>query len=437
MRFSIPVLASLVVSALATTLPPADRSTEVVERAGDKYVFAHFIVGIVQTYVQSDWEADMNLAKSIGIDGFALNIGKDSYNDQQLGFAYAAAANVGFKVFISFDFAYWGGGDISTMVTYMQTYATQPAQFMYNGAAFVSSFVGDGFAYRQLESSSGIKLFACPNWQPGSLINNANADCGMSWNAAWPNINNQPDDNNITTSLDQEYINDLGGKPYMMPVSPWFSTHYGPDTYSKNWIFYSDWLYQTRWDEALQLAPQFVEILTWNDFGESHYIGPLHGDNSPVYAGGPTGASRWVNEMPHDAWRDVAQVYISAFKAGASTPTVTTDELVYYYRPSPKAAICSDTIASQPNGFQDDDDMVFVIAMLTSAGTVTITSGSNAPVQFQLDAGIHTVAAPMGLGTQTFALSSSTANFNGNGGLEISDQCTVYNFNAYVGKVSA
>jgi glucan endo-1,3-alpha-glucosidase len=111
--------------------------------------------------------------------------GKDSYNQQQLGFAYAAAANLGFKVFISFDFAYWTAGgkkrtqprcfsstersflvDTSTMTTYMQTYATQSGQFMYNNAAFVSSFVGDGYPYRTLESQSGIKLFACPNWQP-------------------------------------------------------------------------------------------------------------------------------------------------------------------------------------------------------------------------------------------------------------------------------
>ncbi|KAJ7866176.1 glycoside hydrolase family 71 protein [Mycena leptocephala] len=406
MRFSLTVLASLVLSALGTPLPSPVRSTELVERAGQKYVFAHFILGVVQTYVQSDWEADMTLAKSIGIDAFALDIGKDSYNQQQLGFAYAAAANVGFKVFISFDFAYWTAGDTSTMTTYMQTYATQPGQFMYNNAAFVSSFVGDGYPYRTLESQSGIKLFACPNWQPGSFINNV-----------------------------KKYMTDLGGKPYMMPVSPWFSTHYGGDTYNKNWIFYSDWLYQSRWEEALQLQPQFVEILTWNDFGESHYIGPLHGDNSSVYAGGPTGASRWVDGMPHDAWRDVAQVYISAFKAGASTPT--TDELVYYYRPTPKGATCSDTVAGQPTGFDFDADSVFVIAMLKSAGTVTITSGSNAPVKFQLAAGIHTIAAPMGLGTQTFALSSSTASFGGKGGLQITNQCTVYNFNAYVGKVTA
>jgi glucan endo-1,3-alpha-glucosidase len=77
----------------------------------------YIYVGIVASYVQSGWEADMNLAKSIGIDAFALDIGKprgiaqastklnhlpysgkDSYNDQQLGFAYAAAANLDFKV---------------------------------------------------------------------------------------------------------------------------------------------------------------------------------------------------------------------------------------------------------------------------------------------------------------------------------------------------
>ena len=36
---------------------------------------------------------------------------------------------------------------------------------------------------------------------------------------------------------------------------------------------------------------RFVEIISWNDFGESHYVGPLsslHTDD---------GASKWVNDM--------------------------------------------------------------------------------------------------------------------------------------------
>jgi glucan endo-1,3-alpha-glucosidase len=94
--------------------------------------------------------------------------------------------------------------------------------------------------------------------------------------------------------------------------------------------------------------------------------------------------------MPHDGWRDIAAVYIDAYKAGSSSPDVTvsnsvypieshlltlplqTDELVYYYRPSPKDAACTDP-TGKPTGYQYDDDSVFVTAMLTSAGTVTIT----------------------------------------------------------------
>ena len=40
----------------------------------------------------------MRLAASIGIDAFALNIGKDKYNDDQLDYAYAAAEATNFKV---------------------------------------------------------------------------------------------------------------------------------------------------------------------------------------------------------------------------------------------------------------------------------------------------------------------------------------------------
>ena len=73
------------------------------ESTNGKLVFAHFMVGIVSTYAINDWVYDMTLASSYGIDGFALNIGKDDYTDAQLSLAYDAAKGLGFKVFISFD----------------------------------------------------------------------------------------------------------------------------------------------------------------------------------------------------------------------------------------------------------------------------------------------------------------------------------------------
>lgn len=68
-----------------------------------KLVFAHFMVGVVSTYTYTNWKYDITLAKSYGIDGFALNIGKDSYTEAQLDLAYRAGKDTGFKMFISFD----------------------------------------------------------------------------------------------------------------------------------------------------------------------------------------------------------------------------------------------------------------------------------------------------------------------------------------------
>lgn len=83
----------------------------------------------------------------------------------------------------------------------------------------------------------------------------------------------------------------------MANVSPWFFTHYAPDSFNKNWIYRSDTLFIDRWNEILNLQPQLVELATWNDFGESHYIGPLHPEMPSVYApnGEPTGAIEWVS----------------------------------------------------------------------------------------------------------------------------------------------
>jgi hypothetical protein len=71
------------------------------------------------------------------------------------------------------------------------------------------------------------------------------------------------------------------------------------------------------------LKPQYLEIVTWNDYGESHYIGRLqspHGDD---------GSSKWVYGFPHDAFLDMAVPFIAAFKAGATDPApyITDDKM--------------------------------------------------------------------------------------------------------------
>lgn len=62
-------------------------------------------------------------------------------------------------------------------------------------------------------------------------------------------------------------------------------------TYALQFIYYSgSQLYSTRWEKIIAERDMFdaVEIVTWNDFGESHYIGPIHGaqPNSQAWVDG-------------------------------------------------------------------------------------------------------------------------------------------------------
>lgn len=51
---------------------------------GTKAVFAHHMVGFTAPYTSADWMEDITLAHAAGIDGFALNIGSDSWQVTQV-----------------------------------------------------------------------------------------------------------------------------------------------------------------------------------------------------------------------------------------------------------------------------------------------------------------------------------------------------------------
>ena len=66
----------------AVSAAPTKRDT------GTKAVFAHHMVGFTAPYTAADWMEDITLAHAAGIDGFALNIGTDSFQSGQVATAY-------------------------------------------------------------------------------------------------------------------------------------------------------------------------------------------------------------------------------------------------------------------------------------------------------------------------------------------------------------
>ena len=103
----------------------------------------------------------------------------------------------------------------------------------------------------------------------------------------------------MDTYSDASYMDALDGKPYMMPVSPWFFTNM--PGYNKNWLWGGGNLWYERWAQVLFKQPEYVQIISWNDYGESHYIGPLDDRQYTAFQTGKAPCN-YVKDLDHTAW---------------------------------------------------------------------------------------------------------------------------------------
>jgi hypothetical protein len=139
---------------------------------------------------------------------------------------------------------------------------------------------------------------------------------------------------------------------------------------AENWIYQSDsWQYAIRWEQIIAMRDKtdFVEQVTWNgacrpkrtwsrhllgsadlpsssldrptDYGESHYIGPIAGDQPNSEA--------WVNGFDHSAFLAVNKYYSAAFKTG-KYPTISCDVVYLMARPHDNRAVGTNDPAGPP-----------------------------------------------------------------------------------------
>lgn len=171
--------------------------------------------------------------------------------------------------------------DAATLLNYITTYASHPNQMIYNGRVFASTFSGESCQFGQGSVQSGwstqfLQQLSGENavyFVPSFFVDtsefhsfdgvidgmfnvrvmNRHSVCYsdilslLQWNSAWPTQLTASSVPNYTdpaldqlapyvgaTTSDEEYINALQGRSYMAAVSPWFFTHYGPQSYNKN-----------------------------------------------------------------------------------------------------------------------------------------------------------------------------------------------------------
>ncbi|KAF8452960.1 glycoside hydrolase [Terfezia claveryi] len=405
--------------------------------AADRAVFAHFMHGLTASYNPDLWRKDISLAKESGIDGFALNIGPtDSWTEKQLDSAYDAADQLGFKLLISFDQACCGDWNVNEVSRIINKYKVRRSYYKVGDKPFVSTFEGTNFIDKWANVRSDTKgIFLVPDWAslgPDGFKNHVGlVDGAFAWDA-WSITTEQK-----TTAEDTAWRNALGGKPYMMAVSPWFYTNL--PQWNKNWLWKGDSLWFTRWEEVLDFMPNYVEIITWNDYGESHYIGPI---NPP---GIVQNANRYVDGMPHDGWRFMLPYYIAAYKAGTRNVPIPQEGLVYWYRRTRKGNCNSGGTTCSPPGYPQQfppqqcvDDAVYVTSLSRSDADVEISIGGQVVGKGAVKKGVALFSAPFSgkEGQVTVRLIKDGKTVIEGTGEAISNSCPaggLTNWNAWVG----
>ncbi|GKT87705.1 glycosyl hydrolase family 71 protein [Colletotrichum tofieldiae] len=314
-------------------------------------VVAHFMLINTKNYTLSDFEDDFKLAKEAHIDAFALNMGlTDPHTAEALEDAFTAAKTPWPK---------------ETILEMGDKYFKRDEYFKYAEKPVASTFEGTENAKDWIEIKEKTGAFFIPDWSSISpeeslLLADGVADGLFSWNA-WP-----IGDQDMTSKGDAAYEWALKGKPYMMPVSPWFYTNL--PGYDKNWVWRGDDLWYDRWTQVMEIMPTFVQIISWNDYGESHHIGPVRPNALEAFEVGKA-LSTTPSTTP---------------TTSAVQPEIKTESLTTWYRLSPALA-CKDggttanTAAHSQKVLSPAEvvkDKIFYSALLTSAAEITVSKGN-------------------------------------------------------------
>ncbi|KAH7305172.1 glycosyl hydrolase family 71-domain-containing protein, partial [Rhexocercosporidium sp. MPI-PUGE-AT-0058] len=366
-------------------------------------------------------------------------------NEVCLSNAFSAADAAGFKLFFSFDYAGNGPWPQSNVISLINGYKMRASYFYYNGKPFVSTFEGPERANDWVTIKGQTNCFFIPDWSSKgakvALTQYPGIPDGLFNWAAWPY---GPDE--MYTVIDSSYTYFLKGAPYMMPVSPWFYTNL--PGFKKNWLWRGDDLWHDRWQEVMVVQPDFVQIISWNDYGESHYIGPRFDQQVKNNFGIGNPPYDYSEGMPHDGWRTFLPFLIDMYKS--NTSTVTNDGLQVWYRNAPSSA-CSTggTTGNTLSQLQCEhppsemmQDRVFYSALLTSEKAISVTIGGVTQAGTYGSkpyGGVGIYHGSVGFNGRTGAVSVSLSGVGSvSDGPPVSTTCknNIQNYNPWVGSVT-
>lgn len=414
-----------------------------------RMVFAHYMLTNQDYQADNDptqeakiaaYEREIEQARALGIDGFVLNAGgwmKEPYYVRYAAQMFEAAARLhGFKLMFSADFCC--GNTADDVEDMMRRFANNRryanVYFRYHGRFVLTTFAGDRLgvaAWRQIKknladgthpstaifpnalapasgvpSNAPMKFFLVPAFfWGGELPSDAAIRRGVNeWGDAidgsfyWgiagvPASGGALDD--VRCSHAYASAVHARHKLYMAPVAVQFLA-----ANANRYYEYSGGAgMRAMWMDTIERSkPEWVEILTWNDFIEGTYISPIDDPNRYVGAnflegsGVPAGTRGYFHN--HAAAGDLMSYYIRWYKTGRK-PAIGEDAIFWFYR----TQRASNDAGAPPvkNKYGPVADVIYITANLKSPARLRVDSGGRVTT-LKLAAGSHDFSVPFAPG---------------------------------------
>ena len=381
------------------------------KRSTTPMVFAHYMIQYPPP--NNDYTTDISLAQGAGFDAFAVDYSDNSpYFAGRLDNLYKTAAEMAFKVFITIDTT--SMYDVDQVVNITNFYADNPAQAKdAAGNIFLSSFEVNPPGWNwQTDVINKIKVPV--TLLPGSLGQVGADETSLPNRGAGPFTWVHPAlSADEEAAVDKSFADarDSTGKVWMAGISPWFFKRLSSDT---NWLHAQDSnIYIDRWVELLKLKPNYIEVISWNDYGESHYIGPA--DTTPESELMQPDRPDYYGNLDHSGFLKMSAIFIKTFKAGETNVTVSSDEedVFFFYRPQPVKNMPSnesypDNAWPLPENASSIADNVYVVPFLAEPATIYLNSGGSVTSMDSpsyLSKGAVLFNSPAKMGSQTLTAS--------------------------------
>jgi glucan endo-1,3-alpha-glucosidase len=417
-----------------------------------KLVFAHYMVSNRDYgFGVEAYKHDIRDAQAYGIDGFMLNLGSWSGNYKiDLPNIYKAAEELGsgFKLCLSVDMT--GNLTAEQIQELVRTYANHPNEFLYQGRPVLTTYSGGqqngqgapalDFWMNQVLAplrKAGINVYFVPFFRPDGRKSPSYEEVLKNYNAWWNKVADggfafaipSVSGTTITPTESENYAKVFhdAGKSYMAPVLPQYWGSRQPKR--RYFAFQGAAGLEAQWQSILNVQkPEWVELVTWNDFDEATHFTPIDDVNKywPFITHKTLGF--YQNRI---GLVKLDQYYIDWYKhyspTDAPPPPGGKDNLYYIYRTQSKDLKCDDPKGPVTSIYGDVQDDLFVTTILTAPATLRVTSGGTV-TSYNLKTGLQNTSISFKAGAQKFELVRNNQTVIAGDGPDIDSAITEYNY---------